>query len=62
MLNDCITEDDNSEVAMCAQFFEASSQVPPTLAKVKELGSDDKPSFGEKHASKVELKLSFFKV
>jgi len=40
---------------MCAQFFEASPQVPLTLAKVKSLMIDAQPTFDEEHAPKVEL-------
>ena len=49
--------DENLEVAMCAQFLEASPQVPPTLAKVEELLNYGNPSLEEKQALEVELKL-----
>jgi len=41
---------------MYAQFLKVSSQVPPTVAKVEELVSDDKRSLEKKHVPKIELK------
>ena len=41
---------------MYAQVFEVFPQVPPTLAKVEELESDNEPTLDEKHATKVEQK------
>jgi len=47
-LNDGTSMDENPKVVVCAQFLEASSQVPPTLSKVEEQVSDDNPSLEEK--------------
>ena len=40
MLNDYIIEDGNPKVALCAQFLEATPQVPSTPVKVEELESE----------------------
>jgi len=48
--------DENTEVAMCAQFLEIFPQVPPTPVKVKALAFDDMPSPNEERAPEVELK------
>ena len=37
MMNDSTTNDENPEVALCAQYLEASLQVLPSQAKVKPL-------------------------
>jgi len=55
MLNDSSTKDANPKVAICAQFLEASPQVPPMSAKVETL-VNAKFSAGEERASQVELK------
>jgi len=46
----------NPEVAVCAQYLEASPQVPPYQAKVKILKIEEEPSSDEEHTPKVELK------
>jgi len=56
LLNDGTTRDENPEVAMCAQFLEASLLVNPTLAKVETLVHDEVPLLDEKRAPEIELK------
>ena len=56
MFNDSTTEDENPEVAMCAQLLEASPPIPPSLAEVEPLKVENKPLFDEMQAPKVELK------
>jgi len=56
MLNDSSTRYVNPEVAMCAQFLEAFTQVAPRLAIVATLVSDAKSSSDGKCAPQVELK------
>jgi len=56
LLNDSTTEDENPEVAMCAQYLEASLQVLPCQAKVKILKAEEEPLSDEDQAPKVELK------
>jgi len=56
MLHYSAINDKNSEVAMCAQFLEASPQIPPIVAKVETLVNHEKPSFDEERAPEVELK------
>ena len=55
-MNDGTTNDENPKVAMCAQFLEASPQVPPTFAKVEALLNDNALSSDEKRALEIELK------
>jgi len=55
ILNDSTTKDENPKVEACAQFLEASLEVRPTVGKVKTFMIDEKPSFDEERASKVEL-------
>ena len=50
MLNNGNFKDENPEVTRCEHFLEASPQ--PSLARVKELMSDDKASSYEEHATK----------
>ena len=45
LLNDSTTKDENPEVVMCAQFLEASPQVPSCQAKVEILKVEEEPSF-----------------
>ena len=56
MLNDSTTEDENPEVALCAQYLEASPQVPPFQAKVEILKVEEEPLSDEDQAPKIELK------
>jgi len=48
LLNDGTTWDENPEVAMCAQFLEASPIVNPALAKAETLIHDEAPLLDEK--------------
>jgi len=43
LLHDSTSEDENPKVAMCAQFLEASPQVPPCQAKVEILKVEEEP-------------------
>ena len=43
MLNNSITNDENSKVAECAQLLEAFPPIPPSLTKVKLLQDECKP-------------------
>jgi len=43
MLNDSTTEDENLELAICAQFLEASPQVSTCHAKAKILKVEKEP-------------------
>jgi len=45
LLNDSTTEDENPEVAMCAQYLKDSPQVLPCQAKVEILKVEEEPSF-----------------
>jgi len=56
MLNDSITENENPEVAMCAQLLEASPPIPPSLTKVEPLKDENKASSDEAKAHELELK------
>ena len=47
VLNDSTAKDENPKVAMCAQLLEASSSVPPPLAKVETLKVENKPLWHE---------------
>jgi len=56
MLNNSTTEDENSEVAECAQLLEASPPIPPSLIKVELLQDESNPLFDDAKAPEVELK------
>jgi len=56
LLNNSTTNDEISEVARCAQYLEALSQVLPSHAKVEILKVEEEPSFYEEQAPKLELK------
>jgi len=56
LLHDSTTEDDSLEVAMCAQYLEASLQVRSCQAKVEILKVEEEPLTNEEQAPKVELK------
>jgi len=56
LLHDSTIKDENPEIAMCAQYLEASPQVPPCQAKVEILKVEEEPLTDEEQAPKVELK------
>jgi len=56
LLRDSTTKDENPEVAMCAQYLEASPQVLPYQAKVEILKIEEGPLTNEEQAPKGELK------
>ena len=56
LLHDSTTKDENPEVAMCAQYLEASPKVPPCQAKVEILKIEEEPLTDEEQAPKVEFK------
>jgi len=56
MLNNSIIEDENSEIAECAQLLEASPPIMSSLTKVELLQDESKPSSDEAKAPWVELK------
>ena len=56
LLHDSTTKDENPEVAMCAQYLEASPQVSPCQAKVEILKVKEEPLTDEEQAPNVELK------
>jgi len=59
LFNDSTTEDENLEVAMCAQYLEISPQLPPCQAKVEILKVEEEPSSDVEQAPKLELKPLF---
>jgi len=56
MLNDSTNKDENPEVALCAQYLEASPEVLPSQDKVEPLKVKEKPSSEEEQPPEVELK------
>jgi len=60
ILNDGTSKDENLEIAIYAQFLEASPQVPLTFAQVEVLVNDYTPSSNEKHAPQGRIKTSSF--
>ena len=55
-LNDSTTKDENPEVAMCAQYLEASPQVSRCQVNVEILKVEEKPLTDEEQAPNVKLK------
>jgi len=53
LLNDGTTRDENSKVAMCAQFLEASPLDNLPFTTMESLVHDEASSINEKHASEV---------
>ena len=56
LLNDGTTQDENPEVAMCAEFLEASPPDSPCFATMESLVHDKASSIDKEHAPEVELK------
>jgi len=56
LLHDSTTKDENLEVAMCAQYLEASPQISPCQVKVEILKVEEEPFTNGEQALKIELK------
>ena len=56
LLHDSTTKDEKPEVAMCAQYLEATPQASPFQAKVEILKVEEETLTDEEQASKVKLK------
>ena len=62
MSNDSTTRDENPEVAMYAQYLEASPQVSPSQATVKTLKVEEKSSLDVISQRKIKTSSFFLKV